>query len=79
MLNDYTDLAEQARLFEQVYSDSKILNEVERTQILNVLGLSGEWNVKQVKARIRRQKFKKWLWGAGGVLVGAVVTVVLTI
>lgn len=79
MLNDYADLAEQARLFEQVYSDTKALTEIERSQILSALGLGNVWNVKQVKARIRRHKFRKWLWGAGGVMVGAVVAIAITI
>lgn len=71
MLNDYADLKTQSDLSEKAYSDSKELTAIERSQILAVLNLQG-WDVKKVKARIRRHKFKKWIWAGAGIATGVI-------
>ena len=74
MLNDYSDLAEQARLFEKAFSDSKALSEIERSKILKVLNLA-VWDIKKVVWRIRKYKFlRPVMWSLGGLGVGVLIS-----
>lgn len=76
MLNDYADLAEQARLFEQVYSESKELTKAEHGIVIKALDLQ-EWDIKTVRSRIRKIKFKKWAWSAASIGIGTIIGFVI--
>lgn len=76
LLNDYPDVAEQARLFEQVYSESKELTKAEHGIVIKALDLQ-EWDIKTVRSRIRKIKFKKWAWSAASLGIGTIIGFVI--
>lgn len=73
ILNDYPDMKRQLMLVSKLLDSERRLTDIEQAAILKVLGLECDWDIKKVKQRIRRLKFKKWIWGAGGVGVGVLI------
>lgn len=66
----------QLMLVSKLLDSERRLTDLEQAAILKVLGLSTDWDVKKVKQRIRRLRFKKWIWGLGGVGVGVLIGIV---
>ena len=75
IVKDYPKLKRQANKCEQLYNDLAKLTANERAELLRLIGLK-DWDFEEVKRQIRRIKFKKWIWGAGGVGAGAVITLI---